>query len=145
MNKINNDKINNIKGKIIFKLPPLNNYSSRKKWEEACWQKILKSQNIVDFLITSYEKHNLVMRAAAISDINLGKKCKEIANELWLSPQTISNIKRVRNGDSYLSYRETGKTERKKKEYSPNRFSEKPKKFRGRPQRTKYGTIYMPL
>jgi len=28
-------------------LPPLDRYSSRQEWEDACWQKILKSEDVV--------------------------------------------------------------------------------------------------
>lgn len=127
-------------------LLPINNYSSRKEWEHSCWQKILNSENLKDLLeltTTSYERHNLVMRVAAIERINSGKRFNEISRELWLSPQTISSIKKSISGNNYRSYRETGKTERKKKIYSQDTFSTK-RKYRGRPVRTKYGTVYLP-
>ncbi len=132
--------------KTLPVLLPISHYSSRKEWEHSCWQKILNSENLKDILglaSTSYECHNLVMRVAAIDRINSGKRFREIGKELWLSPQTISSIKKSISRSNYRSYRETGKTERKKKIYSHDTFSTK-RKYRGRPVRTKYGTIYLP-
>ena len=126
-----------------FTLPPINRYSSRKEWEDACWHKILKSKNLLGLLVTFYERHNLVMRAAVMDRINSGKRYRQIAEELWLSPQTISSIKRALKENSYRSYRERSKKERKKKIYSSSPVP-KQRKHRGKPVRTKYGTIYLP-
>jgi len=128
--------------KLKINLPPINHSSSRGKWESACWQKISKSNKFLESLITSYERHNLVMRVAVINDINSGKKYKEIAEELWLSPQTISAIVKSVKENNYKSYRERGKIERKKKVYSIGQ-NQKLKEHRGRRIRTKYGTIYV--
>ncbi len=132
--------------RVLLALPPLSRYASRKEWEHACWQKILNSEKLKDILgiaVTSYERHNLVMRVATIERINSGKRFNEISKELWLSPQTISSIKKSISGTNYKSYRETGKTTRKKKIYSRDTFSTK-RRHRGRPVRTKYGTVYLP-
>ena len=124
-------------------LPPINNYSSRLEWESACWQKILKSKELLRLLITSHERRNLVMRVAALNRLIAGRSYRQIGEELWLSPQTISGIKKALKEKSYRSYLERSKKERKKREYSsiPAPFKPRP---RGRPHRTKYGTIYMP-
>lgn len=124
-------------------LPSLSHYSSRKEWEGACWRKLLKSRDSLELLVTSHERHNLIMRAAVIDGINSGEKYRQIAEELWLSPQTISSIKKAINGSNYKSYRERGKTERKKKVYSPDSLLKRHRR-RGRPVRTKYGTLYLP-
>jgi len=126
-----------------FTLPPINRYSSRKEWEDACWHKILKSKNLFGLLATSYERHNLVMRAAVMDRINSGKRYRQIAEESWLSPQTISSIKRALKENSYRSYRERSKKERKKKMYSSSPVP-KQRKHRGKPIRTKYGIVYLP-
>ena len=128
--------------KTLFKLPPLSRYSLRKEWENACWQKLLKSGNLLPLLATPNERHNLIMRAAAMERINSGEKYRQIAEELWLSPQTISSIKKAVSENSYKSYRERGKTERKKKVYSHDKISKR--RIHGRPVHTKYGTIYLP-
>ncbi len=127
--------------KFKIDLPLINHYSSRKEWESACWQKILKSENLLELLATSNERHNLVMRAAIMDGISSGKKYRELAGELWLSQQTISAIRKAIKENSYRSYRERGKTERKNKIYS---FRPKKKKeYRGRRIRTKYGPMYV--
>lgn len=130
-----------IKG--LSSLPPKNQYSSRKEWEKSCWQKISKSREFLDLLITSNERHNLVMRAAVADYTSLGKKFKQIVEELRLSPQTVSSIKKALKETSYRSYRERSKTERRRKEYD-HRPSQKEKEFRGRYRRTKYGKVYLP-
>jgi hypothetical protein len=123
-----------------FILPKLNSCSSRKEWEVVCWKKILNSENILGLIITPNERRNLVMRAAVIEKINLGIGTSQIARELLLSRQTINTIRKAIDENGYRSYRERGKTERKKKIYTPD--MKKGKKYRGRPIRTKYGTIY---
>lgn len=47
-------------------IPLLEGYSSRKEWEETSWQKILESGEILPLLITSHERHDLVIRAAVM-------------------------------------------------------------------------------
>ncbi len=130
------------KGKLII-LPPIANYSSREQWENACWRKILESKELLSLLITSHERRDLVRRVAAMNMLVSGKSYREIGNELWVSPQTISVIKKAMNENGYRSYLERSHKERKKRKYSAWPSAAKPK-YRGRPRRTKYGTIYMP-
>ncbi|OGY96755.1 MAG: hypothetical protein A2122_00325 [Candidatus Liptonbacteria bacterium GWB1_49_6] len=109
----------------------------------ACWKKISGLGEFLDLLVTSNERHNLVVRAAAIERIISGEKYSQIAKELWLSSQTISSIKKALRERSYKSYRERGKSERKTRIYSRD-ITKKERKSRGRSVRTKYGTIHMP-
>ncbi len=132
----NNDKEN-------FAVPSIDNYSSRKEWEDACWHKIIKSEDILRTLITSYERRNLIMRAAVMERVDAGKNYQQISEELWLSPQTISSIKKALKESSYRSYRERGKTERKKRVYSSAPTSTQ-KNPRDRSVRIRYGTIRLP-
>jgi len=111
--------------------------------ETACWHKILKSEELLQLLITSYERHNLVMRVAALEGLAAGKSYRQIGRELWLSPQTISGIKKALREKNYRSYLERSKKERKKKKYSFSAASAKSRPS-GTPRRTKYGTIYLP-
>lgn len=90
-------------------LPPISQYSSRKEWQEACWQKIAKSGEVLELLTTANERRNLIMRAAVVSCINSGKKFKQIVEEFQLSPQTVSSIKKALKEKNYQSYRERGK------------------------------------
>jgi len=132
------------KEKLIV-LPPIDNYSSRQEWETACWREILESKELLSLLITSHERRDLVNRAAAMDKIISGKSYQEIGKELWISPQTISVIKKAINEKAYRSYLERSHKERKKRKYSPSPVSKKSKnKPYGRLRRTKYGTIRMP-
>ncbi|MBI4086324.1 MAG: hypothetical protein HY433_03760 [Candidatus Liptonbacteria bacterium] len=130
------------KSKIII-LPSIGNYSSRKEWEDACWLKIVTSKELLKLLLTPNERHSLVKRAAAVEGLVAGKSYKQIGNELWLSPQTISCINKALKESGYRSYKERSKTERKKRVYTPGPNSNKIK-HRGRSVRTKYGTVYLP-
>jgi len=128
---------------LSIKLPLVSRFSSRKEWEMACWKKISGLGEFLDLLVTSNERHNLVVRAAAIERIISGEKYSQIAKELWLSSQTISSIKKALRERSYKSYRERGKSERKTRIYSRD-ITKKERKSRGRSVRTKYGSIHMP-
>jgi len=137
-----------VKNKKLITLPSLKNYASRKDWEIVCWDKILSSKNLLNSLITFNERHNIILRAAAVKEILFGKTYKEIGEELLLSPQTISEIKKALKGSNYQSYRERGKTERKKKVYSPG--PKRKPKFEhagemGFYRRTKYGKVWIPM
>lgn len=124
-------------------MPALKNYNSRTEWESACWGKVLSSKDLLELLVTSNERHDLVMRATAVDALVSGKSYKQIGEELWLSPQTISGIKKALTENNYRSYLERSKKERKKKVYS---HSMEPRRLRpsGTPHRTKYGTVYIP-
>lgn len=132
----------NMKRTVRFALPPVHGYPSRKEWEHACWSKLLKSKNLIASLVTHNERRNLVMRAAVIDRIHSGNTYRQIGKELWLSPQTVSSIKKAAKEHGYRSYRERGKTERKKRVYSP--LTIPIKRLHGRSVRTKYGTVYLP-
>lgn len=97
----------------------------------------------MELLATANERHNLIMRAAVIDCMSSGKKFRQIVEELQLSPQTVSSIKKAIRENRYRSYRERGKTERKKKVYSRG-TARTTRRRSGRPVRTKYGTVYLP-
>jgi len=130
-----------IKEKVVFNLPPIKNYSSRKEWEDVCWKIILKSRDLLTSVITPYERHNLIMRVVAMEKISAGKPYREISRELLLSLQTITSIKKIIERKNYRSYRERGKTERKEKRYTPNKSKIV---FREKTIRTKYGRVRLP-
>ena len=126
-------------------MPSMNNYSSRKEWEKACWQKMLESKELLSLLVSVHERHDLVMRAVAAESLFAGKSYRQIGKELWLSPQTISGIKKAVNEKEYKSYLERSKKERKKKQYGSKLASSKSSpKPSGVPHRTKYGKVYLP-
>jgi len=126
-------------------LPPINNYASRKDWERACWRKVITSKRLLNVFTTSSERHDMIMRIATMNAIRSGKSYKQIGKELWLSPQTISSIKKTINENGYQSYSERSKSAGKKRRYTAKfALSTKPIRCEGRRQRTKYGTIYLP-
>ena len=122
-------------------IPPVNAYSSRKEWEEDCWRKLISSREWPN-LITPYERHNIVMRAAVAYRLRVGMSYTDIGRELWLAPQTISTIKKGIREKRYRSYADRGATERKKKIYTRDRSTRAHPKI-GIPRKTKYGTLYL--
>ena len=127
---------------LSFKLPTLSQFSSRKEWENACWKVISRSESLLNVVTTASERHNIILRALGIEYINSGKKYRQIAEELYLSPQTISSIKKALVGHFYQTYRERGEVERKRKVYSSSPTQQKHKPL-GRSVRTKYGTVHI--
>lgn len=125
-------------------LPLISSFSSRKEWEDACWTQLMKSPKILHLITTVNERHNLVLRAAALDQLRAGARYTRIAKELWLSPQTISAIQKAAKERSYQSYRERGKSDRKKKSYSHSLTRHHSKARRGKAVRTKYGTVHLP-
>src|SRR6266436_8015919 len=107
------------KNVISITLPPLHHFSDRKEWEGACWKKISESEALLRSFVTPNERHEIVMRIAAVEGLLTGKSYRKIAEELWLSPQTISSIKKSLNEKGYRSY--PGRNERKKKRDTPMR------------------------
>lgn len=134
-------KITSINQKKSFTLPSLGAYSSRKEWEEACWHRISASKDALQFLTTEYEKRNIILRGAILERIYAGKSYKEISEEFFVSPQTISIIKKAIAEKKYQSYLERSKKERKTKEYSS--YTSLKTKHKGKLIRTKYGTKYI--
>lgn len=121
-------------------MPPIGAYTSRSGWENACWRKIVRSHELLGTLITSHERRNLVLRAAAKDSLSAGKSYREIGKEFWLSPQTVSSLRKALSEKTYRSYRE--RNERKKKTFN---VRTKPRRSRrsGIPRRTKYGVLYI--
>lgn len=124
-------------------MPPVSDYPSRVAWEAACWKKLAAARGLLHLFITAHERHDLVMRAVALDRLLSGKSYRQIGDELWLSPQTVSGIKKAFKEKSYRSYLERSKTERKKiirhslgrpAQSRPNRS----------PVRTKYGIVHLP-
>ncbi|MEK7089631.1 MAG: hypothetical protein AAB920_02320 [Patescibacteria group bacterium] len=142
-NKKSTNRPINTNQKKMVALPRMNDYPSRREWEIACWQKIVGSKELLRLLVTTHERHDLVFRAVAVDGLMSGKSYRQIGKESWLSPQTISGIKKALSEKTYRSYLERSKKERKTKKYNVSLFP-KTSKPHGRPQRTKYGTLYMP-
>ena len=95
-------------------MPSRQHYSSRKEWEEACWDIIVRSPDVLNAVTTPYEKCGIARRALAVQRLEKGISYRDIGRSLWLSPQTISAIKKGARERTYRSYSDRGKTERKK-------------------------------
>ena len=111
----------------LLLLPLVSQFPSRKEWEKTCWEKLKKSRKLLDAFMTPYERHNIVMRVATIELLYSGKRPLQISRELQISRQTVNSIQKAMKDGIYKSYRERGKTERKKKKYSHD-ISKKKKK-----------------
>ena len=99
-------------GKKLTMLQPIADYSSRKEWEENSLQKILESKELLSILLTSYERHNLVIRAAVLQGLAVGKGHRQLSRELFVSLQTINSVKKASAENNYRSYSERSKKER---------------------------------
>lgn len=90
---------------------------SAEKWSEQLWNGLItkisqlnskeKIRQILEKLISENEKRMILRRLTAIALISSGKSYKEIGEILWLSPNTVSTIKKniLGNHKSYKSYR----------------------------------------
>lgn len=128
----------------LVTIPPITDYPSRAAWEVAAWEKVLASADTLRLLVTAHERHVIIMRAAALDKMSSGESYRKIGRELWLSPQTVSGIKKAAQEKIYRSYLERSKHERKKRVYHSKGAARKERPF-GIPRRTKYGTVYIRL
>ena len=124
-------------------LPSANAYSSRKEWERACWKKV-KTLKEPLALLTPNERRNLILRIATVERINEGRTYRQITEELWVSKQVISSIKKGTKEGKYQSYWERSKTERRPRpQFSFSAKQPKEERPIGRRVKTKYGDIYL--
>ena len=82
----------------------LEEFKSRKEWEEYIWKEILeklagaKSKKeisaVLNRLLSNYEKRMMIRRFISMGLIRSGKTYREIGEILWVSPTTISAIKK---------------------------------------------------
>lgn len=86
-------------------------------WQERLWGKLMakiasinsqpETKKILENLISDHEKKTILRRLAVKALIQSGKTYQEIAEILWVSPQTISITKKnvLNNLNSYKSYK----------------------------------------
>ena len=105
----------------------ISEFNSRKEWEDFIWSKFLESAErakddrklkiFLDGLLSTSEKRLIVKRLAALNLIKAGKTYKEIGEILWISPNTLSALKKsILNQSAYLSARHYYKIAKNKKE-----------------------------
>lgn len=83
----------------------LSKFKSRKEWETAIWEKFLENirrskseQKFKEFfnsLLSASEKKIIINRLIAISLIAQGKTYRQIREVVWVSPNTISALKKM--------------------------------------------------
>lgn len=89
-------------------------FKSRKDWEAYLWEMVLKNieklssknelRSFLNALLSKTEKKNITRRLIVISLLKQGKTYKEISEILWISPGTISAVKKsLLNYKSYKS------------------------------------------
>ena len=87
-----------------MKISKILNTNHRTKWEDALWKEICdhlantKSEKgfkrLIGKLLSREEKRTIVNRVAVLALIKTGKSYSEIGELLWVSPVTISTIKK---------------------------------------------------
>jgi hypothetical protein len=110
--------------------------------ETKYWRKLLNSPKLLNLLVSTKERRNLAIRAAALEQIISGKSYRKICESLFLSPQTVSGIKKALKEKRYKSYLERSKIERKTKESTFPTY--RVPRERGLSFRTKYGRVRIP-
>ncbi|MFH1346966.1 MAG: Trp family transcriptional regulator [Spirochaetota bacterium] len=102
--------------------------SNKKDWEIRIWAEFLKNAEMTksakqivglfDKLLSKSEKKSMAKRIAAISMIRAGKSYKEISRILWISPKTISALKKsvAGEGEYKSSYYYSEKNEKEKRD-----------------------------
>lgn len=92
------------------------NLKSRKEWEGAIWPGFLedikradskkKIARLLDNILSSNEKKLISKRLAALTLIRAGASYKEIGRILWISPSTVSALKKsIHKAAQYQSNR----------------------------------------
>lgn len=86
------------------------------KWVKNLWEELLnkiasydsidKVRKILESLLSENEIKMISRRLGVIAFAKMGKSYREIGEALWLSPNTISTIKKnIMDGKTYRSYR----------------------------------------
>lgn len=107
----------------------LQKFKSRESWENYIWRKLIeefikinsvkKINQLLNMLLTTHEKKQLINRIAAISLLRRKKSYREIGEMLWLSSTTISAIQKGLREQKYTSrYMRKKKQEKKQKQLS---------------------------
>ncbi len=87
------------------------------QWQKQLWEKLMnkitsvkspkETKKILGNLISDYEKKVVLRRLAVTALVKSGKTYQEIGEILWMSPQTISTMKKnlFGNSNNYKSYK----------------------------------------
>jgi len=94
----------------------IDKFKSRKDWEGYLWETVLENiarlnterelKSFLNSLLSEAEKKNISRRLIVFSLLKQGKTYREIGEILWISPGTISAIKKsLINKENYRSKR----------------------------------------
>lgn len=107
----------------------MNSFNSRGEWNDFVWDQIanrlaltkspLEIKRILEQILGDYEKNLLIKRVIAIALIQEGLSYSEIGKLLWLSPSTISSIKKN------LAAQNAGYKSWRKFRHEPKQYSSK--------------------
>lgn len=111
-------------------VPSIRTFKSRKEWEAKIWKQLVNGlvqitstkgmERSLALILTAYEKKQMIKRVVAVSLLKQGKTYREIGEMLWLSPSTISALKKsLRTSEEYVSHY----TRNKKHEKPPKRLT----------------------
>lgn len=92
----------------------LSEFPSRKEWEDYLWSQIVrkfsakKTYNETELLLkdlfSTHERKRMIRRAIVLSLVAQGKSYREISKIVWISPNTISSLKKsILNKTGYIS------------------------------------------
>jgi uncharacterized protein YerC len=105
-------------------MPLIDKFKSRKELDGYVWNQLVENlaktlsprgtESSLTMLTTASERKQITTRAAALELLKQGKSYSEISKVLWLSPTTISAIRKsLRGGKGYVSGYGWGNTKRK--------------------------------
>lgn len=103
----------------------LQKFRSRNEWKDYIWKKLVEeivqtvsvkdAEQLLNLLLTVHEKKQMIKRAVAISLLKQGKSYNAIGELLWLSPTTISAIRKsMHERGEYISRYTRNKNHEKK-------------------------------
>ena len=135
---------------MIKKVPKVEAYETRKDWEIATLQEVAKQLSqlnpsqihaLLTLALSDSERSLFIRRIAGIDRLQSNKSYKEIGRELWLSPQTVSSLKKALAGKQYVSNWPRAKEQQRARERTKWRTEERP--MPARYKNTKYGKLRM--
>ena len=133
---------------MINFMPLVDEFSTRKEWRSACWQQLVlelqecpasKLRQLLETIVSPRERMAITTRAIVAVRLGMGATYRAIGREVWLSPRTISAIKKGIAGANYDSGWAREKMQRRIRQAERWRAQEKdlPPRYR----RTKYGRM----
>ena len=138
---------------LFYALPHPSAFSPRRAWDEAAWNALvarlhrsaspLLFKEALTTLMTALERARVVRRAAALSLFLEGLSYRAIGRELWITPDTVSAIKKAAHKRQYTSrWPRTRKLQEEKLRKAAEKEWERRNAPTGYYRRTKYGRLW---